>query len=126
MSVTALCGTGKLVGQSCLPQNDGANEMAIHATFTTLQAGDYIKCNDPRYGWTVQVISTLVEPNRDNKPPAYVDKARVKLPNGRHANIKFSRIFTDGKHRHQGYNKVDGPAKIADAYNGTNAYPDEV
>ena len=72
--------------------------MATRATTDTLKAGDYIRCNDPRYGWTVKVIGI--------GPFAGVYKANVKLPNGRYANIKLDRIFTDGNVRHQGYNLV--------------------
>lgn len=65
------------------------------ATEFDVGKGSQIKCNDPRYGWTVTVDHVF-------NGRAYF----LKPGGGRQLSVMLARIYTDGKDRHQGYNLV--------------------
>ena len=65
----------------------------------TIKVGDYIKCNDKRYGWTVRVQD--VEYGLGQSWAIIHPKA-----GGRTVKVRLDRIHEDGKTRAQGYNKV--------------------
>ena len=72
------------------------------ATFADIRVGSVIKCNDPRYGWTVRVEA--VEENWNGHCVVIYPRG----DSGRRGKVAFDRIFTDGKTRVQGYNLLTG------------------
>lgn len=74
-------------------------------TVNQIKAGDIIRNNDPRTVGVFKEVKVLAVVYGDALKPGE-EPFIYYASRTRHARVKLSRIFADGKSRHQGYNLV--------------------